>query len=201
MKLPASGGLHDKVMAYRTAMANIETNLKNAKDAGIRICLICGYNIQRTPLVTLWKSTSDGTVDTKYASLGATCGDVKEELPKEYLSSLENKEYLSPDKMIDASTCAFPEYTWFVRDWLHCNGNSGIDELFNLVMTSEEDVNVRSSEKFPQFMEADDDADTVYPVTGPVNEFDRFSSHPSFLNFVRLFFSIFKKIFVFFKIG
>lgn len=192
MKLPSEGGLHDKVFAYRNAMANIENNLTEARDNGVKICIICGYNVQRTPLVTLWKSTSDGTVDTKYASLGATCGNVKEPLGDDYLSALNNREYLSPDNMIDASTCALPECTWFVRNWLHCNGNAGIDELFNLVMTSD-DVSIGAFEKFPQFLEADDDADTVYPVTGTPDEFTLFKEHPTYLNFIRFLFSLVKK--------
>lgn len=196
MRLPAQGGLHDKVFAYRNAMANIESNLKTARDNGVKICIICGYNVQRTPLVTLWKSTSDGTVDTKYASLGATCGNVKETLSGDYLNALENRKYLSPDNMIDASTCALPECTWFVRDWLHCNGNAGIDELFNLVMTGDE-VSVDSFERFPQFLEADDDADTVYPVTGAHDESARFRNSPTFLNFIRFLFSLVKKHLIF----
>ena len=98
--------------------------------------------------------------------------------------------------MIDASTCALPENTWFVRDWLHCNGNSGIDELFNLVMTSDE-VSVTSFEKFPQFLEADDDADTVYPVTGVPDEFRWLKEHPSYLNFIRFLLSLVKRLFSF----
>ncbi len=199
MKLPSEGGLHDKVFAYRNAMANIADNLTAARNDGVKICLICGYDVQRTPLVTLWKSTSDGTVDTKYASLGATCGDVKEQLTDEYLNSLNNKEYLSPDNMIDASTCALPESTWFVRGWLHCNANAGIDELFNLVFTSEE-VTVSSFEKFPQYLEADDDADTVYPVEGAPDAFNSLKEHPSYLNFIRFLFSVVKRILnLFFK--
>ena len=108
-------------------MANIAANLTAAKNSGVKVCLICGYNVQRTPLVTLWRSTSDGTVDTKYASLGATCGNTKEPLSEDYVNALADRTYLSPDHMVDASTCALPDCTWFVRDWLHCNGNAGIE--------------------------------------------------------------------------
>ena len=193
MQLPAQGALHDKVLAYRTAMANIENNLKAAKNDGVKLCLICGYNVQRTPLVTLWQSTSDGTVDTKYASLGATCGDVKAPLDAAYLNALADKTYLSPDCMVDASTCALPDCTWFVRDWLHCNGNAGIDALFDLVMTREE-VSVRSFADFPQFLEADDDADTVIPVTGAPDAFARLKARPSWLNFIRFLFSAIRRL-------
>ena len=194
MDVPAEGGLHDKIFAYRNSMAGIADNLRSAEENGVGICLICGYNVQRTPLVTLWRSTSDGTVDTKYASLGATCGDVKEPLDEAYLNGLEDKTYLSPDKMIDASTCALPENTWFVRDWLHCNGNSGIDALFNLVMTND-DVTVRSFVNYPQFLEADDDADTVTPVIGAPNAWERLKNSRSYLNFVRFLAACIRRLF------
>lgn len=193
MQLPAQGGLHDKVFAYRTAMANIAGNLTAAKNSGVKVCLICGYNVQRTPLVTLWRSTSDGTVDTKYASLGATCGNTKEPLSEDYVKALADKTHLSPDHMIDASTCALPDCTWFVRDWLHCNGNAGIDELFELVMTGDE-VSVTAFEQFPQFLEADDDADTVTPVTGAPNAWLRLKASPSWLNLIRFLFSFLRSL-------
>ena len=191
MNVPEEGGLHDKIFAYRNAMANIADNLKAAKNDGVKICLICGYNVQRTPLVTLWQSTSDGTVDTKYASLGATCGNVKEPLDDGYLNTLDQRDYLSPDNMIDASTCAIPDSTWFVRDWLHCNGNAGIDRLFDLVMRSDE-VSVTAFDNFPQFLEADDDADSVRPVTGAPDALERLKISPSYLNFIRFLFSVVK---------
>ena len=193
MHVPASGELHDKIFAYRNAMAAVADHLRSAKKDGVRLCIICGYNVQRTPLVTLWRSTSDWTVDTKYASLGATCGNVKEPLDETYISALTNREYLSPDHMIDASACALPAYTWFVRDWLHCNGNAGIDALFDLVMTADE-VSVRSFAQFPQFLEADDDADTVYPVTGAPDAWGRLKNRPSYLNFIRFLFAVVKRL-------
>ena len=193
MHVPDEGGLHDKIFAYRNAMTHVADHLTNAKKDGVRICIICGYNVQRTPLVTLWRSTADGTVDTKYASLGATCADVRETLDDSYLSALENKDYLSADNMVDASTCVLPDCTWFVRNWLHCNGNSGIDALFDLVMTSD-DVSVNSFEQFPQFLEADDDADTVYPVTGAPDALERLKAHPSYLNFIRFLVSVVRRL-------
>ena len=193
MHVPEAGGLHDKIFAYRKALANIGNQLKAARKDGVTTCLICGYNVQRTPLVTLWRSTSDGTVDTKYASLGAVCGDVKEPLDDAYVNGLLNKAYLSPDHMVDASACALPDCTWFVRDWLHCNGNAGIDELFRLVMTGSE-VTVRSFAQFPQFLEADDDADTVRPVTGAPDAWQRLKTSPTYLNFIRFLWSIVQRL-------
>lgn len=194
MKVPTDGDLYRQIASYRTAQKNISANLTKARKNGVNVCITCGYNVQRTPLVSLWKSTSDGTVDTKYASLGATCCNTKETLSEEYLSSLENTAYLSPDKMIDASTCELKDCTWFFRDWLHCNGNPAIDEFYNLVMTSEEPVNINSFEDYPQFMKIDDNANTLTPVTENENFGNTFKNSPSYLNFIRFIFELLGKI-------
>ena len=186
MGIDKTSGLYEKIAHYRVAQANVAANLAEARANGVTVCITCGYNVQRTPLVSLWKSTSDGTVDTKYASMGATCGETKEALPAEYIENLEDKTYLSPDNMIDASTCELRDCTWFLRDWLHCNGNEAIDEFYNLVMTTEGEVSINTFEQYPQFMQIDDNASTLTPVTGPYNPAEQFAEAPSFLNLMKL---------------
>ncbi|MCQ2462258.1 MAG: hypothetical protein MJ177_02490 [Clostridia bacterium] len=193
MGLDTETGLYKKILSYRTAQNNIAGNLNAALSDGVKVCITCGYNIQRTPLVTLWKSTSDGTVDTKYASMGAVCGDTKEKLPEEYISSLTDRTYLSPDYMIDASACALKDNTWFFRDWLHCNGNKAVDEFYNLVMTADE-VNISTFENYPQFMQIDDDSESLTPVTGVPDAKDSFKKNPTILNLVKLIYSLFDKV-------
>ena len=46
--------------------------LNEAVDNGVRVMIVAGYDIQRTPLVENMYNDSDATVDTKYASAGAT---------------------------------------------------------------------------------------------------------------------------------
>ena len=46
--------------------------LKGAQSNGVRVMIVAGYNIQRTPLVETMNANSDATVDTQYASAGAT---------------------------------------------------------------------------------------------------------------------------------
>ena len=56
--------------------------LNRAKNNGVKIMIVAGYNKQRTPLVESYMSNSDATVDTKYASVGATVADLGSDLPK-----------------------------------------------------------------------------------------------------------------------
>ncbi|MCQ2476326.1 MAG: hypothetical protein MJ125_00640 [Clostridia bacterium] len=186
MKIDKSSGLYEQIARYRTAQSNVADNLQKAMADGVRVYIFCGYDVQRTPLVTAWHNTSDGTVDTKYASLGATCADDGSVLEDEYISSLEDKKYVSPDKCIDASTCALPDCTWFNKGWLHCNGQKAIDEFYNTLLQSDEQLTVFSNEKYPQFLKNDDHAETLTPVKGIQTMAERFKEAPSLLNFVKM---------------
>ncbi len=185
-----TGDLYNQVENYRVAMANIDENLQNARNSGIKTYILCGYNVQRTPLVTAWKNTSDGTVDTMYASVGATCAPYGEELSADYIASLVDTKYLSPDKMIDASTCALPDSTWFLRDWLHCNGSDAIGALYRIMLSTDEQLTVFSMEEYPQFLQNDDATPSLTPVTGAPDAFENFKNKPTALNFVLMFSAI-----------
>lgn len=164
MNVDKSSGLYEIINHYRNAQNHVADNLKKAHSNGVKTYIFCGYNVQRTPLVTARMNTSDGTVDTKYASLGATCGNVKETLPESYISGLSDKRYLSPDNMIDASTCALRDFTWFNKGWLHCNGQSAINDFYRLLLTNKEQLTVFSIEKYPQFLENNKNEQTLNPV-------------------------------------
>lgn len=186
MKVDKSSGLYKQIAHYRTAQSNLVENLKKARASGVKTYFFCGYNIQRTPLVTAWHNTSDGTVDTKYASLGATTADIETTLSEKYIKSLKTTKYLSPDKRIDASTCAFPDCTWFNRDWLHCNGQSAINEFYEVLLTSKKQLTVFSMKQYPQFLQNDDHAETLTPVSGIRSAKARMDEAPSYLNFIRM---------------
>ena len=131
--------------------------LNGAVDNGVRVMIVAGYDIQRTPLVENMDNNSDATVDTKYASAGATVALLGETLGEDY----EQKNcdcghnHVSPDGVIDASTCILPEHTWFIKGMLHSNCHDGIMEMYNWFMYSGEDCNVWSNPKFTQFLEND----------------------------------------------
>ncbi len=197
MKLdPVSqAGLIEKLDFYHyEVQQKAEELLKGAQNDGTNIYILCGYNMQRTPLVTAYKSTSDGTVDTKYASCGATCAPVYETLGDGYTQAKYNdKCYLSADGMIDASTCILPDNTWFVKDMLHCKVHKGHDELYKIMFNSEEQLTVFDIEKYPQFLQNDTVNQTLTPVTEQMNDIQSAwysaKNSTSFLNIVKLIFT------------
>lgn len=133
-----------------------EEILKGAINDGTRIMIVAGYDIQRTPLVESITSDSDGTVDTKYASAGATVAERGTTLGEGYVQRVQDgHNHISPDGRIDASTCILPEYTWFIKGMLHANCHDGIRELYNWFAYSDEDLTVFSNPKFTQFLQND----------------------------------------------
>ncbi len=127
--------------------------LKSADEAGIRIGVLSKYNIQVAPCVSDLKVQSDNTIDTVYTSFGATCSERDSQLPVGYVQAkFKEENYISPDRTIDASTCLFPDRTWFVRDKNH---DEKYDRLYvdlsEFVFNNDEKVTVKTSSSFPQF--------------------------------------------------
>lgn len=131
--------------------------LKGAQRNGVRVMIVAGYNIQRTPLVESMENNSDATVDTKYASAGATVAPLNGTLGKDYVQKNKScgHNHVSPDNVIDASTCILPEHTWFIKDMLHSNCHSGIMEMYNWFMYTDEYYSVWSNPAYTQFLQND----------------------------------------------
>lgn len=187
------GVLLDKLDFYHyEVQQNAEQLLKTAQADGTNIYIVAGYNMQRTPLVTAYKNTSDGTVDTQYASVGATCAYIGETLPEDYEQArFPETKYISPDRMIDASTCAVPECTWFIKDMLHSTTHDGHDEFYKVLFNSDAQLTVNDMSEYPQFMQNDTVNQSFTPVKATLGSevldaLSTASSQTSFLNVMKL---------------
>ena len=120
----------------------------------VKVGVWAGYGTPLAPLGNSKGTNSDFMVDTKYASLGATCAPL--DLP--FLPGYRQKNtkcghsHISPDRMIDASTCLLPEQTWFALNKQHGSelSYSGWHDWFLVT----DKPNVHGNERYPQFMEA-----------------------------------------------
>lgn len=192
-------GILSKINDYHyNVMNKAQDILNDAKSDGVCIYIIAGYDMQRTPLVMSHTNDSDATVDTKYASVGATVAPLGETFPDGYLQAedLGGVNYISPDNHIDASTCALPENTWFIKNMLHCNNHDGHRALYQLMFESDEQLTVFSNPDYPQFLQSDKDNNTFYEVV-PNEDYtalDQMLLSPTLLNFVILISKILKDL-------
>lgn len=140
-----------------------ETILKELNEDA-HLIIISGYGLSTVPLIKNWACESDDTIDTKNTSFGATVAPYGETLSEEYLSTAK-AEYISPEKNIDASTCQFPEQTWFIHNMKHTASGDSLDEMMMTLLRSEEQPTVSTYAQYPRFLEYSDQEDTLTPHT------------------------------------
>ena len=195
----AQAGLVEKIDAYHYNVQARATEILQEAYKSIKIYNVVGYNVQRTPLVPAYMNTSDGTVDSKYASVGAIFADYRTTLGADYVQSVDDgHNHLSADGMVDASTCALPESTWFIKDMLHSTTHDGHGAMYDWMFTSEEQQTVYSNPDYPQFMQNNiaDQSFSGVSITTPVDEF---KANPSFTTLARLIQYIFEQFKIWFS--
>ncbi len=162
-------GLIEKLDYYHYNVQNeLENIIQDAMDDGVDVTISLGYGISTIPIPVTAPAQADMLIDTEYMSIGATCaspfGTVfdKDYVQAEYCSG---HNHVSPDMMIDASTCAFPEITWFVREQTHSEFSDGYAEFLDWVLLYDGQPTVHTNEKYPQFTVRMEDG-TLEPVEG-----------------------------------
>ena len=126
---------------------------------------------------------SDGVIDTYYASFGAYCTALNDVGRAALITQTKDKNHnhlssnydnLDPKHKlgaichyIDASTCALPENTYFIRNMKHgtfAEGSNTIDFINWLACTDDTDINSRF--EYPQFMAANRYINPTILITG-----------------------------------
>lgn len=160
---------YEKVDFYHDVQAKIPALIEDAMQKGVAVSIVTKYGYPNVPLVASRNENSDAIVDLKYASIGATAADYNTTFPVDYTQAVPGDvNYLSPDRTVDASTCAFPEYTWFMKNTTHIQLGSINPtcevELFDYLFGEGRGTTVHN-DVYPQFLVKLPDA-SVVPLTG-----------------------------------
>lgn len=179
-------GLIEKLDNYHYNVQSKASEILNAANEDIKIYNVVGYDIQRTPLVTAYMNTSDGTVDTKYASVGAITADIRSTFDEGYTQAIDDgHNHISPDFTVDASACALPEQTWFIKDMLHSTTHDGHGKFYEKMLTSDEQFYIDTYEEYPQFMQ-NNIPDMTFDKVENLTTGEIFKKQPNFTNFVMM---------------
>ncbi len=160
-----------------------------------RFAIISRYGSTSLPLMDRWADTGDTIVETKSSSLGATTAPYGKIFDEAYLAS-KDAAYISPDKTIDASTCIFPEKTWFIKGVSHGQTHVTIPLYSSLLFGIDEAT--CDNYTITRFTAYDAESDSIVEDTSEPEENKEKSPFEVLFNFIRAFF---KKILSFFKIG
>ncbi len=151
--------LEEKINAYNLIQSNAKQIVEDCEDDGMKFGIVCGYNRQIAP-INENLNTSDMVVDTVYASGGATCANYLESFEdwgNNYTQAINcGHWHVSWDKRIDASTCMFPEQTWFLKNHSHVafgnNEDDGTCDIIMWLLSMKKQYTVTTDqENYPQF--------------------------------------------------
>lgn len=140
---------------HNNVQANSAKVIQSMLDDGINTAIIAEYGYTIIPITSDNDRMSDGTIATDRESFGATCADVDGTLGEGYKQAKDcpcGKSHISADNQIDASTCAFPDITWFGKYLRHTCGEEYIGDLVDLIVYGDEQTTVWTYEEYPQYL-------------------------------------------------
>lgn len=157
--LDKSSGLYSKISNYHKVQGRLQSNLNYIKKHGTEIAIIANYGTPAIPVTSAYAKQSDILIESELQSLGATIADFGSKLDR-------SGKYVSADKVIDASTCMFPDNTWFVKGIQHMNFryDTEVTDFVATLTVTDSKINIASIEKSTgvgQFIGSDMDENIV----------------------------------------
>lgn len=161
-------GLIEKLDNYdKEVRRRIPELIQKIKDGGANFGVISKYGYQIIPICASSDMVADQFASVKRSSFGATTPSVYETLSDEYIAQRVSEgkgHYISPDKLIDASTCLTPDSTWFIKGSSHSNWTTYELKILYEVASADRQLTVNDF-PYSQFMVYDTKADSLVPMT------------------------------------
>lgn len=160
--------LIEKIENYHNNVTKEIWNImQELKDNNIIVGVIAKYGFQIAPVIESCDTIGDQFASVTRASFGATTTTVYDTFSEEYIEArrAEGKErYISPDKHVDASTCFFPDSTWFTKGITHSKWTDFETSLLYQVVTADRQLTINDFD-CTQYIVYDSDTNTVEPMT------------------------------------
>lgn len=154
-----------KIDAYHEIQGRVPELIQTGIDRGVNISILSKYGTSGIPAVESQKNLTDMVVDTQYSSVGATCALIGEPFDETYTQAVDDGvDRLSCDGHIDASTCAFPDYTWFIKNLKHTQHPISEYAFIDALFACETQPDVRTLPAYPQFLILTRD-EAIVPLT------------------------------------
>lgn len=194
-------GMVEKLDAYYyNVQLKMDETFDTLEEAGVDFGVIAKYNVPSLPLYAEADEQADFFTGISNASLGATAAPLDKTLSDSYINSLTDKKYVSPDKKIDASTCRFPDTTWFVKNIVHDDFPDSLHNFIAKFINSNGTMTVfTDTVNYPQYLDYNIEDGSVTPIVGTDPEVpEPGSNEKRFSAFIRFFTTIlnfFRKLF------
>ncbi len=161
-------GLIEKIENYHNTVAlHVPELMQKIGDDQVLLSILAKYGMQMIPLNESNELVSDEFTSLNHASFGATTSTIFDTLSDDYIAQrvAEGKgKYISPDKQVDASTCMYPDYTWFIKGATHVKRYDDENEIQYVCMTADRQLTIDDFD-WTQFLVFDNETATLSPMT------------------------------------
>ena len=157
------GGVEEEYASLLSQLDGVEAFVKSTESTidkayadGVKVVFTSNYNQPLIPIYPRASLNSDSTLESELTSNFATIADFGKTLDADYIAT-KAPEFISADNVIDASTCRYPEHTWFIKDADHVAffyGTEFADFAIDLIM-SENQPTVDNMTEYQRFMVTD----------------------------------------------
>lgn len=146
----------DEIAKIRDFVFSTEEIIAKLPAAGVKVSFVSHYNNKQLPIYSKAYLHGDGVLESKRTSNGATFANYGETLTDEQLAGVA-AEYISPDGVVNASTCLYPASTWIVKGAKHvgCKDNSDHTEFAIWLLAQDTQPTVYTNPAYPRFINVD----------------------------------------------
>ena len=156
---------------YNTVSSKKNEIISNCQAAGVYFGATAKYGYQMYPFVKSQNELGDQLVDLEHSSFGATVApDVYSKLPDAHIQAAikaGTDKYISPDKMVDASTSLFKDSLWVMKNLSH--DNTELDYELITIFCRNTNFTINSDPNFPQYFILLPDTMEKDPETGALD--------------------------------
>ena len=165
-------GLIEKIENYNnTVRKNYDATIRSIGKNGVLFGAVSKYGFQILPICKSYDVVSDQFVSVNHSSFGAKTSKLHNTLTDDYIQSRVEAgfaDYISPDKKVDASTCIYPESTWFMKNVSHSEYTTFERKLLYDVITADKQIkcgDVVDGLRYSRFLVYDYETDIMTTMT------------------------------------
>ncbi len=131
----------------------------------LNMAVVCKFGVAAIPLTSGENIMDDGLVTLPVSSFGATCTTYDAKLPANYKQkNYPEYNFMCPEWNIDASTCAFPFRTWFIKGLGHGKKIGDYNAFIREI--TRYDTDVFTDPNRPQYLKVSEENDQMLePLT------------------------------------
>lgn len=174
-------GLIEKIEAYHnTVQLRQNKLLKKFVKKGGHIGVVAKYGFQMILICESRNLAADEFVSVRNTSMGARTSLVYNTLSDRYIAKREEQgrgKYISPDRKIDATTCMYPDFTWFTKNVRHADWSVAENEILYTVTTADRQLTVNDF-AYTQYLVRPDGAKTLVAMTTENCDTEHWTAQP-----------------------